>query len=385
MRIGFLGPAQGDLDLLERSASFLLRERAARVVYLGHDGALDRCVVAWAQRLVGDDPTDDGAWSRAAEVAITGTADDLDAFVASERQRLRLRALVSLPEGSPCSLETLGDLTILMTHDAGLLSDDDLSHATLIVDGAPAEPSLEQRGNCWWLAPGAPGEPRRRRRRRHARSGPHRGGVRRRATGGPPRRRGLPPHPQAPSTMSTVAVFGGSFNPPHLAHVLAVATVLATHAVDKLLVVPTYQHPFAKPLAPYDERVAMCELAMGWLPGVEISRVEEELGGESKTLRTLSHLKDQHPDWDLRLVMGADLLAEAHKWFRFDEVKKLAPPIVLGRVGFTGEGAPFAILPNISSTVVRTKIGEARWDELASLVPRAVLSHIREKGLYGNR
>ena len=64
-------------------------------------------------------------------------------------------------------------------------------------------------------------------------------------------------------------------------------------------------------------------------------------------------------------------------------MKRLAPPIVLGRVGFTGEGAPFAILPNISSTEVRAKIGEGKWGELASLVPRAVLDHIREKGLYG--
>lgn len=185
--------------------------------------------------------------------------------------------------------------------------------------------------------------------------------------------------------MSTVAVFGGSFNPPHLAHVLAATTVLSTYPVDTLLVVPTYQHPFAKQLAPYDERVAMCRLAMGWLPGVEVSRVEEELGGESRSLRTLSHLRDLHPDWDLRFVMGADLLAESHKWFRFDEVKKLAPPIVLGRVGFTEGGAPVAILPNISSTAVRSMIGEAKWGELASLVPRAVLSHIREKGLYGHR
>jgi hypothetical protein len=154
MRIGFLGPAQGDLESIERSASFLLRERVARVVYLSHDGALDSCVVAWAARLVGADPTDDGAWSRAAEVAISGSADDLDAFVTSERQRLRLRALVSLPEGSPCSLETLGDLTILMTDNAGLLSEEDLSHAALIVDGASVDPILELRGQRWWLAPG---------------------------------------------------------------------------------------------------------------------------------------------------------------------------------------------------------------------------------------
>ena len=154
MRIGFLGPAEGDLDLLERCASFLLRERAARVVYLSHDGALDRCVVAWAARLVGDDPTDDGAWSRAAEVAIGGSAHDLDAFVAYERQRLRLRALVSLPDGSPCSLETLGELTILMTHDAGGLSEEDLTHAALIVDGASRDPVLGPRGERWWLSPG---------------------------------------------------------------------------------------------------------------------------------------------------------------------------------------------------------------------------------------
>jgi hypothetical protein len=154
MRIGFLGPAEGDLDLLERSASFLLRERAARVVYLSHDGALDRCVGAWAARLVGDDPTDDGAWTRAADVAIGGSADALDEFVTSERQRLRLRALVSLPDGSSCSLETLGDLTILMTHNAGVLSDEDLTHATLIVDGASVAPILEPRGTRWWLSPG---------------------------------------------------------------------------------------------------------------------------------------------------------------------------------------------------------------------------------------
>jgi nicotinate-nucleotide adenylyltransferase len=85
----------------------------------------------------------------------------------------------------------------------------------------------------------------------------------------------------------SVAVFGGSFNPPHVAHLLAATLVLATQDVDLLLVVPAFKHPFAKSLAPFDERVTMCTLAMGWLPGVEVSRVEEELGGESRTLRTL--------------------------------------------------------------------------------------------------
>jgi len=123
-----------------------------------------------------------------------------------------------------------------------------------------------------------------------------------------------------------VGVFGGSFNPPHLAHVLALAVVLARFDVEKLLVVPTYRHPFAKSLAPYEDRVRMCELAMGFLPRVEISRVEEELGGESRTLRTIEHLHAQHPDWSLRFVMGADLVLESSKWHGFDRIAALAPP-----------------------------------------------------------
>ncbi len=179
-----------------------------------------------------------------------------------------------------------------------------------------------------------------------------------------------------------VAIFGGSFNPPHLAHVLAITCVRSLEDVDRILVVPTFRHPFAKALVPFDERIELCRLAMGWIPGVEISRVEEELGGESRTLYTLEHLQRQNPTWAMRLVMGADILLEAPKWHRFDDVKKLAPPIVLGRAGISAPGAPPAVLPEISSTHVRQCLAEDRVDELVSVVPRAVLARIRERGLY---
>lgn len=180
-----------------------------------------------------------------------------------------------------------------------------------------------------------------------------------------------------------VAVFGGSFNPPHVAHVLACALVLSLEEVDRLLVVPAYKHPFAKALASFDDRVAMCELAMAWMPGVEVSRVEEELGGESRTLRTLHHLAQTHPEWELRLIIGADVLAEAPRWFGFEAIEKLAPPIVLGRAGTTLPGAGPALLPDVSSTQVRADIARGAWSEVAHLVPRAVLAHVRAKGLYG--
>jgi nicotinate-nucleotide adenylyltransferase len=180
----------------------------------------------------------------------------------------------------------------------------------------------------------------------------------------------------------TIAVFGGSFNPPHLAHVLAVTVVLARFEIDRLLVVPTYQHPFAKSLVPYDDRVKMCELAMGWIPKVAISRVEEELGGESRTLRTIEHLKGEHPNESLRLVVGADIMVESNKWYGFDRIVELAPPIVLGRVGVSHEGAPPPILPAISSTDVRRKIAESRFAELEELVPKDVLAYVKSHGLY---
>ncbi|MGO8992826.1 MAG: nicotinate-nicotinamide nucleotide adenylyltransferase [Polyangiaceae bacterium] len=181
-----------------------------------------------------------------------------------------------------------------------------------------------------------------------------------------------------------VAVFGGSFNPPHMAHLLAIAWVLASGEAEEVVMVPTYRHPFAKALAPYDARVRMCELAVEWLPHerVSVSRVEEELGGESLTLRTLERFVAAHPEWKMRLVMGADLLLEADKWFRFDRVRQLAPPLVLGRVGFDADGAPTAVLPAISSTEVRARIAAGSWAELAALVPRKVLEYIREHRLY---
>jgi nicotinate-nucleotide adenylyltransferase len=182
----------------------------------------------------------------------------------------------------------------------------------------------------------------------------------------------------------SVAVFGGSFNPPHVAHLLAATLVLATQDVDLLLVVPAFKHPFAKSLAPFDERVTMCTLAMGWLPGVEVSRVEEELGGESRTLRTLEHLRATHPEWAMRLVIGSDLVAESSKWHRFDLISALAPPIVLSRAGVARGPESSSLLPDISSTEVRARIEAGAWTELQELVPRAVLSHIRARGLYRN-
>jgi nicotinate-nucleotide adenylyltransferase len=180
-----------------------------------------------------------------------------------------------------------------------------------------------------------------------------------------------------------VAVYGGSFNPPHVGHVLACAWALSTGEATRVLVVPCFVHPFAKELAPFEDRFAMCERAMGWVPGVEVSRVEAELGGESLTLRTLEHLRAGHPDWSLRLLVGADVLGDAPKWHRYERVVELAPPLVMGRLGYEASGVGPPHLPDVSSSDVRSRLGAGAWAGLERLVPAGVLAYVRARGLYG--
>lgn len=101
MRLGLMGPSRGNPATLGRAAEFLLDvAHVDRALYLGDDGALNAAVESWAERLVGPDPSDDGAFRRAAVLALGGGAADIDKFIATERARLRLRNLESLPRGA---------------------------------------------------------------------------------------------------------------------------------------------------------------------------------------------------------------------------------------------------------------------------------------------
>jgi nicotinate-nucleotide adenylyltransferase len=182
--------------------------------------------------------------------------------------------------------------------------------------------------------------------------------------------------------MSLTLVFGGSFNPPHLAHALALCLAKAMVEPARMLVIPTFQHPFAKALVPFEHRLAMCERAFGWIPGVHVSSVEAQLGGESRTLRTLEHLRAQQPTWSLRLLVGADILNESHKWFGWEHIERIAPPLVLGRQGVRADGAPVPLLPDISSTEIRAKIADAGLGDVSQLVAKSVADYISEHGFY---
>jgi nicotinate-nucleotide adenylyltransferase len=176
-----------------------------------------------------------------------------------------------------------------------------------------------------------------------------------------------------------VAFFGGSFNPPHVAHQLVALYVLETAAIDELWLVPCWKHPFDKALAPYEHRLRMCELAAAALgPRARACDIEGRLGGESRTLVTIKALRAEHPDLEISLVVGADIEPELPAWYGADELLRTVPRIVVGRGGFANGAA--LVMPAISSTEVRARL--ARGEPVESLVPRAVADYIRSHGLY---
>ena len=182
-------------------------------------------------------------------------------------------------------------------------------------------------------------------------------------------------------TVRRIAIYGGSFDPPHVGHVLSIAWALSTAEVDTVWIVPTWTHAFNKAHgAPFEDRMAMCKLAFALFHGVEISDIERRLDGVSLTLHTLDALKNEHPDMLFRLLIGSDVLPTTDRWHRWDDIVKLAPPLVVGRQGYPmPEGCPISI-PNVNSTDIRSGLASDR--NATGLVPTAVLEYVRSRGLY---
>lgn len=178
-----------------------------------------------------------------------------------------------------------------------------------------------------------------------------------------------------------IGLFGGAFDPPHLGHMMAVYAVLATERVDQVWMLPAWQHPFGKVMAPFEDRVRLCQLAAAPFAGVvEVSRVEAEVGGEGRTVDTLSRLVAIHPDHEWALIIGADIVPELGKWKEWPKVEQMARVIVVGRQGYPApHGGP--LLPDISSTEVRARL--ARGEDCSRLVPSAVLEQILARRLFG--
>lgn len=123
-----------------------------------------------------------------------------------------------------------------------------------------------------------------------------------------------------------IAIYGGSFNPPHLGHKAAAKTVLDTLCPDKLLVIPAAEPPHKQldPGSPDGSvRLELCRLAFADMPGVEVSDLELRRPAPSYTIDTLEQLRQQYPDGEFILLMGTDMLQNFPQWRRFTDILQL--------------------------------------------------------------
>ncbi|MEC7947163.1 MAG: nicotinate-nicotinamide nucleotide adenylyltransferase [Myxococcota bacterium] len=177
-----------------------------------------------------------------------------------------------------------------------------------------------------------------------------------------------------------IAVYGGSFNPPHVGHAMVASWVRWTGRADAVWLVPVYRHAFenhhGKVLAPFEDRLAWCTAMAEELgAGVEALDVERHLPAPSFTVDTLSHLAAAHPGHDFRLVVGADVIPQVDAWRGWDEIVSRFDPIIVGRQGHPRSGGPATVeFPAVSSSDIRARLTSgASVDHLVTAAVRSLL------------
>lgn len=189
-----------------------------------------------------------------------------------------------------------------------------------------------------------------------------------------------------------VGLFGGTFDPPHVGHLVTAVNVRHALGLDRVVLMVAnvpWQKQGTRAITPAGDRLAMVEAAVAGVEGLEAGRWEIDRGGPSFTADTLAGLAEQHPGQPLYTIVGDDAAAGLRTWERFEEVVRRSTMVVVDR-----PGAP-TVLPDdvpwvhvevprleVSSTDLRQRVVDGR--PLDYLVPDAVLEVIRRRGIYAD-
>lgn len=198
-----------------------------------------------------------------------------------------------------------------------------------------------------------------------------------------------------------IGIYGGSFDPVHIGHLLIADLVREQYQLDGVRFVPaaTAPHKQASEVTTAKHRVEMLELAVGGYRPFEVDRSEVERGGVSYTVDTLETLHAERSTDELFLILGGDSLVDLPTWRKPERICELARPIVVSRPGTPPPdlGLLKNLLPGLTTEqlqqcVVRTPVIEVSSTELRERVregrsirfrtPRAVEKYIETHGLY---
>jgi nicotinate-nucleotide adenylyltransferase len=192
------------------------------------------------------------------------------------------------------------------------------------------------------------------------------------------------------SSVSNIGIFGGTFDPPHMGHLIAAQDACEALSLGRFIFVPAAEPPHKRGtgVSRSSVRLEMLEAAVADNPTFEISRLELERSGPSYTVDTLRALSAEFPGAALHLLIGVDQVREFSTWREWEEVLKLAQIVMLTRAGGeeAGPRAPFVrqivnvTRVDVSSTLIRARVAAGR--SVRYLVPQAVEEIIVREGLY---
>lgn len=188
-----------------------------------------------------------------------------------------------------------------------------------------------------------------------------------------------------------LGIFGGTFDPPHIGHLVTAVNVRHELRLDRVLLVVNnlpWQKVGTRTISDVADRWAMVEAAAGGVEGLQASALEIDAGGPSYTADTLATLLAEDPARELFVILGADAAAGLTSWERADEVRQRATMVVVGRPGIaTVEPLPGwrwmeVDVPSVevSSTDLRARVLDGR--PLDYLLTPEVIECIHTRGLY---
>ena len=197
--------------------------------------------------------------------------------------------------------------------------------------------------------------------------------------------------------MGDIGILGGTFNPPHMGHVVMAQEACEQLGLDRVLFVPVAvpPHKEAREDPGAAARLELCRLAVAGDDRFEVSTLELDRGGASFTVDTLRELHDVEPEHDLTFIVGGDMAQSLPAWREPEAILALARLAVAEREGVRrediarrlealhrGDRVVFFDMPRIdvSSSSIRRRVADGR--PIRYLVPDAVAAAIAEHGLY---
>ena len=188
---------------------------------------------------------------------------------------------------------------------------------------------------------------------------------------------------------SNIALLGGAFNPPHLGHIQLAQFILDNLDIDEVWLTPAYIHFFNKDMVSAEHRLNMCKIIADDKIKVFDYEIQHKIKGGSYYLFDKLNNDKYFENYSFSMIIGLDNANNFHKWFNYEQVKKMIPFIVIPRIGVKEESSWYLEKPHIyldkcsvmevSSTLIRNNINST---EILNYLNPEVYNYITENKLY---